>query len=203
MRTAIRDISDTLIALLRDSLGGLVPPSGIVMLSPSEVSKLGANPPALALFLYAITPTAELRNAPEVERRPGQFEPPALPLDLYYLLTAYTSAQQAPTTDPASQTHLLLGAAIQVFNDNAMLTGSVLKGDLPRDEELRLTFQPITVEDLTRLWGVFPGAALQPTVSYLVSPAKIRSQRTKASQRVVSQQTDTAHIVPNREETIR
>jgi hypothetical protein len=85
---------------------------------------------------------------------------------------------------------------MRVFFDNGILTGSLLRGDLPRDEELRLTLQPITIEDLTRIWSVFPETALQPSVSYLVTPVRLRSNRTRGGARVVSRQIDEDHVVP-------
>jgi hypothetical protein len=91
---------------------------------------------------------------------------------------------------------LLLGQAMRVFFDNGILTGSLLEGDLPRDEELRLSLQPITIEDLTRIWSVFPETALQPSVSYLVTPVRIRSNRTRGGAPVVSRRLDTDHAVP-------
>ena len=85
---------------------------------------------------------------------------------------------------------------MRVFFDNGCLTGSLLRGDLPRNEELRLTLQPITIEDLTRIWSVFPETALEPSVSYLVTPVRIRSDRTRGGERVVSRRIDSDHIVP-------
>ena len=85
---------------------------------------------------------------------------------------------------------------MRVFFENGVLTGSVLKGDLPRDEELRLTLQPITTEDLTRLWSVFPESVLQASVSYLVTPVRLRSTTPAGAQRVVSRRADADTAVP-------
>ncbi len=192
MSTAIRDVGETLIELLRSDPIITVADPQIALVSPAEANATGVR---LTLFLYSISPVAELRNELEIPgNRTIDDEPVSLPLNLYYLLTAFS-----PPQDPTSRSldsQLLLGQAMRVFFDNGCLTGSLLRGDLPRNEELRLTLQPITIEDLTRIWSVFPETALEPSVSYLVTPVRIRSDRTRGGERVVSRRIDSDHIVP-------
>jgi hypothetical protein len=191
MSSAIRDVSETLVELLRNDPIFTIPPAQIALLSPPQANASGVR---LSLFLYSIAPAAEFRNELEIPGNTSDDEAVSLPLNLYYLLTAFS-----PPQDPTNQTldsHLLLGQAMRVFFDNGILTGSQLRGDLPRDEELRLTLQPITIEDLTRIWSVFPETSLQPSVSYLVSPARLRSRRTRGGARIVSRQIDSDHVVP-------
>jgi len=192
MSTAIRDVGETLIELLRNDPIITIPDPQIALVSPAEANATGVR---LTLFLYSISPVAELRNELEIPgNRIIDDEPVSLPLNLYYLLTAFS-----PPQDPTSrslESQLLLGQAMRVFFDNGCLTGSLLQGDLPRDEELRLTLQPITIEDLTRIWSVFPETALEPSVSYLVTPVRIRSDRTRGGERVVSRRIDSDQIVP-------
>jgi hypothetical protein len=191
MSSAIRDVSETLVELLRNDPIFTIPPAQIALLSPAQANASGVR---LSLFLYSIAPAAELRNELEIPGNTSDDEAVSLPLNLHYLLTAFS-----PPQDPTNQSldsHLLLGQAMRVFFDNGILTGSQLRGDLPRDEELRLTLQPITIEDLTRLWSVFPETSLQPSVSYLVTPARLRSRRTRGGARVVSRQVDSDHVVP-------
>jgi hypothetical protein len=191
MSSAIRDVSETLITLLQTELSVIVPiPDQIALISPAEAS---ANGVRLTLFLYLITPSSELRNELEIPGNTIDDEPVSQPLDLYYLMTAFS-----PPQDPTSRTldaQLLLGQAMRVFFENGTLTGSVLRGNLPLDEELRLTLQPITNEDLTRIWSVFPETILTASVAYLVTPVRLRSTTTRGGQRVVSRQTEFDHIV--------
>ena len=160
-------------------------------MSPAGANSSGVR---LTLFLYSLSPVAELRNELEIPGNAIDSKPPSLPLNLYYLLTAF-SPPQDPTTR-SLESHLLLGQAMRVFFDNGHLSGSVLRGDLPRDEELRLTLQPMSNEDLTRIWSVFPETALEPSVSYLVTPARVRSTRTIGGARVVSRRIDSDQVVP-------
>jgi hypothetical protein len=191
MSTAIRDVGETLIELLRNDPIVTIPAAQIALLSPAEAN---ANAVRLTVFLYSISPAAEYRNELEIPGVALDDEAVSSPVNLYYLVTAFSALQ-----DPTSRSldaQLLLGQAMRVFFDNGILTGSLLRGDLPRDEELRLSLQPITIEDLTRIWSVFPETALQPSVSYLVTPARIRSNRTRGGALIVSRQLDSDHAVP-------
>jgi hypothetical protein len=197
MSSAIRDVGETLIDLLRTRLSVFIPnPDQIALVSPAEAGLSGAR---LTLFLYSIGPNSELRNEMEIPGNTIDDEPVSLPLDLYYLLTAFS-----PPQDPTSRSldsQLLLGQAMRVFFENGTLTGSMLRGNLPLDDELRLSLRPMTIEDLTRIWSVFPETILTASVSYLVTPVRLRSTATRGGERVVSRQTDFDHVVPiHREE---
>ena len=192
MSEAIRDVGETLIELLRNDPVVTIPPGQIALVSPAEANASGVR---LTLFLYSISPVAEYRNECEVPGNTIGDEPVCLPLNLYYLLTAFSPPQDP--TNRSLDSELLLGQAMQVFFDNGCLTGSLLRGDLPRDDELRLTLQPISIEDLTRVWSVFPDTSLQPSVSYLVTPVRLRrSTRTRGGAHVVSRRVDSDHVVP-------
>lgn len=195
MSAAIRDVGETLVALLRDNLSGLAA-DDIVLLPPAEAKTGGVR---LTLFLYSIAPAVELRNEMEIPGNQPGGEAVSEPLDLYYLLTAFAPPEGANPTERTLESHHSLGAAMRVFFDNGTLTGSVLKGDLPRDEELRLTLQPMTVEDLTRIWSVFPESVLHASVSYLVTPVRLRSDRRLGGNRVVERQVDADHVLPKTE----
>jgi hypothetical protein len=191
----IRDVGESLVELLRSELVGLVnSPQQIALTSPVNAEQQQIR---LTVFLYSVTPTAELRNAPAIRVAPGQERRPPLPLDLYYLMTAFAPDTIHDPTDRTLEADRLLGAAMQVFYDNGMLSGGLLRGVIPRDTELRLTLQPITVEDLTRIWSVFPDQVYRASVSYLVTPARIDSRVVVSGQRVVMKQVDLDRIVPH------
>jgi len=205
MSSAIRDAGLTLIELLRNNLVAnpttadrpIATREQIALLSPRDVNQ--NSDVRLMLFLYSIGPAVEMRNELEIPGSQVFNGEVSEPLDLYYLLTA-----SAPvTTDPSDQTldsQLLLGFAMRVFFDNGTLTGSVLQGDLPRDEELRLTLQPMTVEDLTRIWSVFPDSVLHASVSFLVTPVRLLARRPADAPPVTSRRTDVDQVVPIRAE---
>ena len=198
MSTAISDVSETLIDLLRSNVPPVVDAGTvqdtIALVSPAEANQAGGI--LLGLSLYSMMPTAEYRNELEVFGDQERGEPRSPVLDLYYLLTAYPASGQTPTLRNLDA-QKVLGVAMRVFFDNGILTGSVLRGVLPRDQELRLTFQPMTVEDLTRIFGVFPDNALQTSVSYVVSPVKLLPTTPPVrGPRVSVRQMDLDHAVP-------
>lgn len=198
MSSAIRDVGETLVQLLRATMGNVVNPQQIVLLSPAEAKIGGVR---LTLFLYSIAPAVELRNEMEIPGRdnpddPNAGVPVAQPLDLYYLLTAFAPPEGDDPTERTLDSQRLLGEAMRVLFDNGTLTGTVLRGDLPRDEELRLTLQPMTVEDLTRIWSVFPESVLHASVSYLVTPVRLRSTRPRGGARVVTRESGVDSMAP-------
>ena len=192
-------VSETLIELLRDNVG--IPPGEIVLSSPGELQEQAR----LTLFLYSIVENPYLKNDERrmLNSRQTQFAP--LSLDIYYLLTSHEV--EAPNSDPILDAHEMLGNAMRIFYDNGIISGSLLKGTLedPAPEEnvdenpeLRLTLNPITVEDLTRIWSVFPNKSYRISVSYLVTPARIVSTKDFEATRVISKQVDNDHLVPER-----
>jgi Pvc16 N-terminal domain len=193
MMSAIRDVGETLVELLRANLQGLAGGDLVALCSPTDANA-NANI-RVGVFLYSINPAADLRNELEIPYQEGPNLVADQPLDLYYLVTCYRKTETDPTL-PVLAAHLLLGQVMRIFFDHATLTGSILQGQLPRDQEIRLTHQPITVEDVTRLWGSLPNVALQPSVSYLASPVRIRSMRGAAANKVSSRRSDFAPMVP-------
>ena len=200
MSSAIRDAGLTLIELLRDSLVANPPTAErpissrdqIALLSPRDVNQ-NSNI-RLTLCLYSIAPSVALRNDLEVPGSLAFNGELSQPLDLYYLLTAVGAVTQDPS-DQTLDAQLLLGFAMRVFFDNGILAGSTLQGDFHPDEELRLTLQPMTVEDLTRIWSVFPDSVLRASVSFLLTPVRLRSIRTQAGAPVTSRRADVDQVV--------
>ena len=154
--------------MLRDRLqavlsGASVP--GTVFVGPlDDVDSSGAP---LILFLYRIVPNASLRNR---ERRVPSVNVPqvdvfqnSLPLDLYYLVTV-------GTTPGSSEETLLraLGLAMQALQLNPELTGPGIN-----HETVRVTLEPLTTEEASRIWALFPTANYRTSVAYLASPVWI------------------------------
>jgi Pvc16 N-terminal domain len=168
----IADVSRTVVDLLKTQIGDSN--LKIALASPKNP---GNN--ELTLFLYKLTPNADLNNA---DRRfvPGPngtlaAERASLVLDAYYMLTAHAS-------DPTrlGDAHRALSLGMRVFHDHGIVSGSLLRADSPShgltaDSLLRITLTPITMEDMTRIWSVFPDTPYEISVSYLVTPVEIES----------------------------
>lgn len=179
----IKDVSKTLLDLLKTTL----PDISVDLASPKNP---GTN--VLTLFLYKVLESPDFKNADAHQFRTspqGKLIESRKPLvvDLYYLLTAH------PGTANLLEAHRALSRAMRVFYDNGILRGSMLSADpatdrgLTQDSTLRLTLNPITMEDLTRIWSVFPDTPYEISVTYLVTPVAIESERVDESAPVVDQ----------------
>jgi hypothetical protein len=182
----LRDVSRTLFDLLSNNLPDLKQANRIALASPKNA---GSN--LLTLFLYKVTESPDLKNAAQqvIRQANGQVvqRPAPLSLDTYYLLTAHAG-------DPPDQlaAHRALSRAMRVFYDNGILQGSQLRADDPstgltENSVLRITLNPISMEDMTRIWSVFPDVPYEISVSYLVTPVEIDSTREVTGAPVVDQ----------------
>jgi hypothetical protein len=111
-----------------------------------------------------------------------------MPVNLHYLVTPLM-------TDPRDE-QALLGLALQVFNDHATLRGGDLQEVLQgSDEELRLSFEAPSLEDLTRVWGALQ-EPYQTSLTYLVQAVTIESDHEpQAAPPVKERETTYAQIV--------
>ncbi|HWP92886.1 MAG TPA: DUF4255 domain-containing protein [Thermodesulfobacteriota bacterium] len=193
---AIADVGETLITLLRDNMSDLVNPNSIVLLSPAEVEDQSIR---LTLFLYNIMENPHLKNQEMRNISPTELGYPPLTLDLYYLLTAYASTQIPDKTEQTLEQHRILGRAMRIFYDNAILSGTTLQGSLEgTSDELRIVLNPISLDDLTKIWSAFQEVGYRLSVSYLVTPTNIDSTRDMSMQRVVSKEMNYSFMVPKR-----
>jgi len=101
---------------------------------------------------------------------------PPLALDLRYLLTAYPAGGGADGTGAALDQHRLLGLAMQVLYDNAIVGGEDLRGSLAEDDvRLQLSLEPETTTDLASVWNTFGETPMYPSAAYHVSPVLVES----------------------------
>jgi hypothetical protein len=154
---------------LRDRLTAALTSSGVpgtVFVGPLDDPNAGGA--ALVLFLYRVVPNASLRNREHrvPSSTPGQqvdvFQN-ALPLDLYYLLTV-------GRTPDATVDRLLsaLGFAMQALQGDPDLTGPAVNY-----EPVRVTLEPLTTEEASRIWTLFPTANYRTSIAYLATPVWI------------------------------
>jgi hypothetical protein len=159
---AIFNVTQALRARLEDALSG----PGSVFVGPlDDPDAKGAS---LVLFLYRVAPNASLRNS---EHRVISDTPPndiityknSLPLVLHYLVTVGTIPGSAE--DPLLQ---LLGRAIRALNDVPELTGVKVGHDT-----VMVSLEPISTEEMSRIWTLFPVANYRTSVAYVASPVWI------------------------------
>ena len=144
----------------------------ITLSSPEEIE----SGKKLSLFLYQIVENEYLKNQEVQTVNSAKLNQPPLVLSLFYLVTTHTQN--------AASDHLLLGKVMQIFHDNAILVGSVLHESLV-GEELRLILSPLSTDEVNKIWSVV--ARSKPyklSVSYEVTPVRIKSMRVREVRRV-------------------
>jgi hypothetical protein len=121
----------------------------------------------IVLFLYRVAVNASLRNVehrvPAAAGGTPIVHDGALPLDLYYLVTA--GSQQTGGELPSLR---VLGCAIQALNDAPNLVGVTVGG-----ETVRSSIETMSSEEMSRVWSLFPTVNYRTSVAYIVSPVWI------------------------------
>jgi len=184
------DVTDALLVQFLQRHANVVDDAEIQAVSPEDAG----TGVALGLFAYAAVENPHLKNEPprpepdpndahrEVLRRAP------LVLDVYYLLTAYKRGNESKSL---TDSHMVLADAMRAFHEQGTLRGDDLFLDgqptalSGPDRELHVTLNPISVEDMTRLWAAFPPLPYRCSVSYLVSPVPVVLRDAQGLTRVV------------------
>src|SRR4051812_2738395 len=130
----------------------------------------------LSVYLYRVVESAENKNRPLELRDSTSLQYPPLCLNLFYLVT--------PITKSADNDHKLLGKTMSILYDHAIVKDPELEGILAGStEDLRIILEPISFEDLTKLWSAFV-RSYRLSVSYQIKVAYIDSGREVETERV-------------------
>jgi hypothetical protein len=130
----------------------------------------------LNVFLYQTTLDAAWRNQDPPGVIAGESGFPPLPLVLHYLVTAYGEG------DDEVKAQTVLGHALATLHDHPVLgreefAGILAGADLDEQvERIRITPQPLSVDELTKLWTAFQTNA-RLSASYEVSVVLVSSTR--------------------------
>lgn len=129
----------------------------------------------LNLFLYHTEPSAAWRNMDMPRQiRPGETGHPPLALTLYYIVTAYGQE------DSEMIAHVLLGTAMSILHDHAVLSRQEIEDALQQAElhsqieRVRITSQPVPLDDISKLWTGFQ-SEYRLSAAYQVSVVLIES----------------------------
>jgi len=196
--SAIADVGETLIGLLRDNMEGLITADSIILASPGDIDS--KDNVRLSLFLYQVLENAHLKNQEMQAADPTKLVFPPQALELYYLLTSHVSSGEQDRTEKTLEEHRVLGRALQIMHDNPVLSGSLLKGNLDKSDELHITLTSLSTDDLTRIWTTFQGRPLRSSVCYVVTPVRIDSVREIGVQRVISKEMEYMQMLSTKEE---
>lgn len=183
--TVIANVGKTLVGMLEDRMGDLVTDDEVVLASPGDEDP--GDDYRLTLYLYDVTQNEHLSNErarPESTGRPAEA---ALVLDLHYLLTAHPkdASGNETSTSRTAQQHRILGRAMQIMADNAIVRKPDLHEDIDPTETITITMESVSRGELVDIWGTFTEVSYQPSIAYVVSPIVVDSQRPGTDSRVV------------------
>lgn len=162
---AIIQVTKAMSARLQRALVASGDPGSVFVGPLDDPDSQGAS---LILFLYRVAPNASLRNR---EHRVPSSNPasPALvfqnslPLDLYYLVTVGTR--------PGMSEEVLLrtlGFAMRELHLDPDLVGQEVG-----HETVHTSLEPLTTEEASRIWTLFPTANYRTSVAYVATPVWI------------------------------
>ena len=197
--TAIAGVGNTLVSLLIDRMDGYVDADEIALGSPG--SEGVDDDFRLLVYLYDVRQNEHLSNDRARSTAAGRPGGAALVLDLHYMLAALPKANK-PTeelTTTSTEQHNVLGRAMQVLEDHAIVRRPDLDDAFDRTETITITMESRSQSTLLDVWGTFPEAPYQPSISYVVSPVVIDSRRSTEDQRVVDATFEEYTYAPVRE----
>lgn len=171
-------------------------PPYVSTLAPDQLEAPAEETAKLSLFLYHVTYNQGWREVglPSRDSSGVGVDRPPLALNLHYLLVAYGNADYVP--------QMLLGLGMQALHENPFLTRdeitTVFTPPTPATtlppvdsalatanlagqvERIKVTPEPLTTEDLSKLWTAFggkfrPSAGYQATVVLIESTAPIQT----------------------------
>ena len=174
---------------------------------PDQLKTGTAEETGLNLFLYHTTHNTTLRNQalPAIDPRGERVANPPLGLHLHYLLTAYGTDEY--------QAEILMGYAMQLLHDTPVLTRKAIRDSLSaipslqvsgsilpvafqslaasdladQIEPVKITPDPLSVEDLSKLWSAFQANHFRLTAGYMASVVVLQSRKsTRASLPVIA-----------------
>jgi hypothetical protein len=166
--TAIGMVSQSLRDLLKKKMT-IKPEVEVTILAPDEP---GGDPRRINLFLYRILENSTLKNLDwQVKRgEPSRIAPPPLSLNLYYLMTPY--AQSVSETGNVTS-HAILGEAMRVFHEHAVVPQDALVPDLRgAAEQIKIMLNPLDPDELGRVWSTF-SQPFRLSVMYEVSVVQL------------------------------
>jgi len=142
----VRDMGETLVALLQAALSGIVAPANVRVATPDSFHDLEPTPqPTCTIFLYRVAVNSVMRNGPRVVLAGGATSRPLLPVDLSYLITPWAR-------DPRDE-HLMLGTILQGLYDRAELGAADLTGtSWAPDDTVQLVLETLTLEEHFCIW---------------------------------------------------
>jgi hypothetical protein len=186
--TAIAGVSSSLKALLRDRMTE----TADITIAPPDVKVDFVTGKRLNFYLYHMNENPYLRNQ-EIpgEGYPGAYGNPPLSVDLRYIFTAFGSSDTGVDADIEAQR--ILGDAMRVLHDISIITDDLVEEKQPDPkppildasllgefEQIKITFQPAALEEISKIWTALPNVNFRRSVLYEVSVVQVQSRKPRS-----------------------
>lgn len=146
--------------------------ANVTVVPPDVAGQTAAD--GLNVFLYHVSPNPGYRNQdlPARNSNGDLITKPRLALNLYYLLTAYAA------DDKSLHAQQILASAMRILHEHPVLTRDVINsatatsitwsGESLADqiELVKLSLQPLTLEEMNKLWTSFFQTSYRISVAY-------------------------------------
>jgi Pvc16 N-terminal domain len=157
----------------------------IIFDSPADLDSIPDS--GLTIFLYRIMENPHLKNqdlTPELFTNPVKLRGPPLALDLNYLIIPFGNSENRL---------ILIEKVMQLFHDFPIFESSLLNEDLINsgNKEIKIYLNEFSMDEVNKIWTLFPNKPFRLSLSYIVSPLLIPSSRfeKESYSRVISKQT--------------
>ena len=146
------------------------------------------NGRTISLFLFQVEVSRDLRNTERsgLPALAGPFAAPpeqhsAVALDLRYMISVFRDPGAGPESDPAELGRL--GSIIAALHREPTLT----EAEVPA-QTVRITLDSASLDDINRVWGIFPEESYQTSLIYLATPVWIEAGPIRVGPPVVERQ---------------
>lgn len=158
----------------------------VTLTSPAEETTGEDIGPKINLFLYRVVENPFAKNQEWLPVGRGRRQYPPLALNLFYMLT--------PFAFDRLDEHRVLGEAMRVFYDHAIVKTPRLKGALEHsNEELKIDLCALDLEELTRIWNAL-SEAYKLSVCYEIRIPLIDSLTEEPTGRVIEFETQYSQL---------
>jgi hypothetical protein len=180
---AIAGVSSSLKNLLRDRMTEVAD----VTIAPPDVKVDFITGRRINLYLYHISENPYLKNQ-EIpgEGYAGAYGHPPLAIDMRFILTAFGTTETGPDADIEAQQ--ILGDVMRVLHDSGIITPDMVEEKQPSPqppildpsllgafEQIKITFQPAGLEEISKIWTALPNVNFRRSVLYEVSVVQVQS----------------------------
>lgn len=180
---SIAGVSQSLVNLLGDRMTE----TAAITVAPPDVKLDQVSDPRLNMYLYHLSENPFLKNQ-EIPGTgySGVYGHPPLSLNLHYIFTAFGHSESGPDADMQAQ--FILGDAMRVMHDYAVISADLMQLKSPGKtildlslldefEQIRVTLQPKSLEEISKIWTALPRVNFRRSVTYEVAVVQIESRQ--------------------------